>query len=360
MIIKRIVNFKLMKMEEIRKKFMLDMYNLIEVVEKYNRMIKVVWNFYGRLLDIDQKELKKINLTTIKKFAQFLEKDPAIMEIATLLGRFKGVSQKFEEIIYEKLIIKQVWKQIRTWPEEIVGATEGKELEHMFPFELVYLSRPELKPIFYKKFFEGKLTQFEFLSLDLAPEKVIDPEVINVSLPLEQGPFIVCIDNSASMKGAAEYIAKALCLAISKIALQEKRDCYLINFATGFNVIDLNKNAKSIVSLSEFLSKTFDGYTNLDLALEHVFETMSNKRYFNADLLLISDFIAKPLDEEIIQQMQFLRESRNRFHGVEIGTMGDKILKSAFDNVWVYDPKDPFTSDKIIERLRSEFDSKLN
>ena len=44
----------------------------------------------------------------------------------------------------------------------------------------------------------------------------------------QRGPFIVCVDTSGSMGGYPEECAKALFLALLKVAMDEKRGCYLL------------------------------------------------------------------------------------------------------------------------------------
>lgn len=198
---KKIFDYRLILIEEKRLKFSQELYNSIEMVKKSEKSLKTVWNFFGKIVDFNFEAKKGINLKVIEKFSQILEKNPSINEVAKLLGRLKGESNLLEQNLSEKIVIKTEQQPIGNNPEEIVGVTESKDLEHMLPFELVYLSTPQLKPIFYKKYVESKLNTFEFISLDDVP--VEEKEIIKTEKPVpkDRGPIVICLDTSASMMG---------------------------------------------------------------------------------------------------------------------------------------------------------------
>ncbi|WFG96837.1 two-component regulator system yiem receptor component protein [Spiroplasma citri] len=358
-LIKRINDYRFAKIEELRTKFMQDLYNKVEIYNKANSLLKTVWNFFGKIWN--PTELKKgVNMSAIDKFAKFLETNPAIMEIATLLGRFQGESNLIEQRILEEIVMDYEWKPIGSSPEEIIGATESKDLEHMFAAELVLLKDPVLKYIFYKKYIEGKLTTFEFLSQDKVPKEQIKLRTIETYVPEEKGPIILSIDTSSSMRGSPEQIAKALALAIAKIALGEHRPCYMINFSKSLDVYNLSSLKDSLPKLIEFLSKSFAGDTNVEPALEHTLTVMDSNEYFNADLLLISDFLISDLSPELITKINLLKQRRNRFHAIVIGTMGAENVETIFNNAWIYDPRDPFASELIIASLTGQIVNKYD
>ncbi len=350
-LIKRINDYRFAKIEELRTKFMKDLYNKVEIYNKVNSLLKTVWNFFGKIWNPVEPK-KGVNMSAIDKFAKFLENNPAIMEIATLLGRFQGESNLIEQRILEEIVMDYEWKQIGSSPEEIIGATESKDLEHMFPTELALLKDPVLKYIFYKKYIEGKLTTFEFLSRDKVPKEQIKLRTIETYVPEEKGPIILSIDTSSSMRGSPEQIAKALALAIAKIALAEYRPCYMINFSKSLDVYNLSSLKDSLPKLIEFLSKSFAGDTDIEPALEHTLIVMDSNEYFNADLLLISDFLTSDLSPDLITKINLLKQRRNRFHSIVIGTMGSENVETIFNNAWIYDPRDPFASERIIASLK--------
>ncbi|WP_368486202.1 VWA domain-containing protein [Spiroplasma sp. DGKH1] len=359
-LIKRIADYRFAKIEELRNKYLQELYNRIEIMQKTNKLLKTVWNFFGLMWNPEENLTKSLKMEAIEKFAEFLKQNPAIMEIATLLGRYQGESKLIEERLAEEIVMDYEWQPIGNSPEEIVGATESKDLEHMFPAELVLLKDPVLKYIFYKKFIEGKLTTFEFISQDQVPVEKIKLNIVKTRVPEEKGPIILCIDTSSSMRGNPEQIAKALSLAIAKIALQEKRPCYMINFSTNLDVYDFSSVRNSVPNLIKFLSKSFSGSTDIEPAINHALNVMEKNEYFNADLLMISDLLTSDLSERTTAKINQLKLRRNRFHAIVIGTMGHESAASAFDNAWIYDPRDPFASERIIASLTDQVGTKYN
>ena len=63
-----------------------------------------------------------------------------------------------------------------------------------------------------------------------------------------KGPMILCIDTNGSMNGTPEYIAKAIALYFATQSMKEKRKCFLINFSTSIETLELtNENGLKIL-----------------------------------------------------------------------------------------------------------------
>lgn len=354
-LIKRVVDNKLALINDLRKEYLRVIYDQIAIIKKFRQLSGFIWNFFGRFWDGDVKEIEKLNLKQIYQLAKFLQDDPTIMTIARLLGRLKGQSDRLEAITTESVTIEYEIRPAGKWPEEVVGITESDNLEHLLAIELVNLNIKKLQPIFLKKFVEKKLSTFEFISKDLVAVETIEKTIENKPIPEDEGPFILCIDTSASMSGQPEYIAKALCLAIVRIALKQKRDCYMINFSDKLEVFDLTKVSSSLKILVKFLSHSFHASTNVTPALLQTIKVMDYKKYLNGDLLIISDFLTIDLDSNVINTIKFLKEERaNRFHAITIGCNGNEKITKHFDNNWIYDPKNPFTQNDIIAKMEEK------
>ncbi|WP_338961017.1 MULTISPECIES: VWA domain-containing protein [unclassified Spiroplasma] len=352
LIVQRIVNYKLFETMQMRQKYLTMWSNNIKIINEVRHIIGFAWNFFGRFWEGDLNDFKKINLNTIIQYGEILNKNPAIIEIARLLGRWKGISGLTEKQIHQKVQIEYELKPLGKWPEEIVGITEGKDLEHLLPLELVNFAIPELNAIFYKKFVEEKLAITEFESMDLVATEHLVEEVVEVPIPESEGPFILCIDTSKSMSHSPEIIAKSIALAISKIALQEKRPCYMINFSGKFETYDLSNLVSSIPNLIHFLGHSFKGHTNINPAISHALTIMQSKTYHNADLLVVSDFLSANITKNNINLMLQLKAKANRFHAINIDSSTlPNNFKKYFTNYWHYDPRDPFAARKIALNL---------
>ena len=76
---------------------------------------------------------------------------------------------------------------------------------------------------------------------------------------------MLCIDTSGSMIGKREMVAKSVALYMANTAVSQKRACYLINFSTNVNSLDLTKIVKTFLN---FL-KNFNSGTDVQPALRH-------------------------------------------------------------------------------------------
>ncbi|WP_375317349.1 VWA domain-containing protein [Spiroplasma endosymbiont of Virgichneumon dumeticola] len=352
LIIERVINYKLFETTQIRQKYLAMWGNNIKIINETRSLIGFAWNFFGRFWEGNLNDFKKINLNTLIQYGEILKQNPAIIEIARMLGRWKGTSDLTEKQVHEKIQIEYEMKPLGKWPEEVVGITEGRDLEHLLPLELVNLAIPELNAIFYKKFVEEKLAITEFESMDLVATEHIVKEIIEVPIPESEGPFILCIDTSKSMANSPEIIAKSIALAITKIALLDKRPCYMINFSGIFETYDLSSVASSIPNLIHFLGHSFKGQTNINPAFSHALTVMQTKEYRNCDLLLISDFLGANISNNNFNIIQSLKVKGNRFHAINIASsMLNNNWKKYFTNYWYYDPRDPFAARKIALNL---------
>lgn len=182
---------------------------------------------------------QRVNFDLLKRYATLLEKDKALLELAEMLGRMRKAQEELEEEIFTNTILKPEWKMEHAHKSELVGIHESDDLGSMIPSEIALLGSPELETVFFKKYTEKKLQTFEYQSRS---KTFTEEEIQNKRLkakPLDKGPIIICVDTSASMNGTPEQVAKTLCFALLKIAIQENRKCYLISFSTGIQTLNL-------------------------------------------------------------------------------------------------------------------------
>jgi uncharacterized protein with von Willebrand factor type A (vWA) domain len=67
-------------------------------------------------------------------------------------------------------------------------------------------------------------------------------------------------------------------------------------------------------------------------------DLMMGDKYKNADLVVLSDFIAPKQSDEMIAQVEKLKQHKNRFHAVSLSKYGNPQLMSMFDHCWSYHP----------------------
>ncbi|AKX34012.1 two-component regulator system yiem receptor component protein [Spiroplasma litorale] len=351
MLTKRILDFRMKAVEDLRYNYLVEVYSIIKNYGRYAKIYKTMYDVFGKLANIED-ELKNQNIESISRFAEFLYKDPSILRIAELLGRLNGEDDLMEKNITEQIVTYPTYKKLPYNPEEIVGLTTSKDIERLLPMEFASLFDEDFEIVFFKKYIESQLQTFLFESNERVIEHDIEEVEYEAPIPLEQGKFIICIDTSGSMEGAGEYISKALALAVSKVALKEERDLLFINFANEY-VDEFSINAKhlNIKKLLDFLSKSFYGRTNSKKAFLKMVEKMHTEEFRRADLIMISDFMMDSPPNSIRKKIAELKENYNRFHSLVVGTMPNVETQEVFDNVMYYDPNDPYATTQIVKSL---------
>lgn len=353
-LIQRIYAFRYRKIQEKRDKYLRQLFNTIKILQEHQELLKTTFDFFGRFWDLTNVSLRKLDFGLLTKFAQYLEQTPAIMEIARLLGRWAGISELIEERVYQKISIQTTQDLVGRWPEEIIGITHSRDLERLIYREYGLTLDPLLWLIFAKKYVEGQLLTREFVSWELVPYVTIVNEKVAINIPEEAGPVIIALDTSRSMQGISEAIAKAITLAILKIAFNQKRPCYIINFATTINCFDFSDQNARISDFIKFLSLGFNSNTNIEPALKQAVFMMGQGTFRNADLIMLSDLAAPDISDDLATEIRRLQWERNRFQAIVFGKHPQERLKKIFNHAWYYNANKPFTQSDIIEQLYQE------
>lgn len=194
--------------------------------------------------------------------------------------------------------------------EEIVGVYLGKDIEHALPQEIALLSDDDTSVLFDMKFVEGRLMCLEMEGTQSRAHDVEEEITAEVEEEEKLGPVIICIDTSGSMQGAPETIAKAVTLYMATRAMSQQRDCYLINFSTGIETLDLSGQI-GMAKVMAFLRRSFHGGTDAGPALTHALGMMSKEKYEQSDLLIISDFIMASLPESLAEKISGAKANKN-------------------------------------------------
>lgn len=329
---------QVIELESSKEKVYADLYQRMETLRRMDQMTESGDEAsVGRLWDMASAKLSKSDFETMKRHAEFLKKHQGLQEIAEQLGR---MASQVEDPSLDRSPTEQpqvVEEKSDKATDDIVGIHPSDDLNRLLPNETLFLAYPELEVIFYKHLIDKRLMNYRMQGKSRTLRKVRAQAADPSSLDMEKGPFIICIDASGSMKGLPEQSAKAMAYALMQIALAEDRDCFVVLFSTQAIVYELTRQ-DGLREASDFLSYTFHGGTDLDLAMEKAIEQMNGERYKNADLIVLSDFIAPKQNEEILQQVQALKERKNRFHAVTLSRYGNPELMSMFDHCWHYHP----------------------
>ena len=284
---------------------------------------------------------KKINIATINHYFQMIKNNKVLMDICDILGKSK---QEETETYKEKITELVSYSYTQTMPtkrykEEISGVKLGNDLENLLPQEFALLNDPDLEIFFDLKFVENRLFCFEkhgYISYAQEKWREIEKEIEkerSKEVDEQKGPIIICVDTSGSMNGNPEIVAKALTLMLAARARKEKRACFLINFSSSVDTMDLS-NSKGITLLNNFLEMSFGGGTDVDIALKEGLKQMDKNNYKKADLIAISDGCFMMSDNTIQNKINQKRKEENKFYLLDVN--GNSGAKELFDKHWVY------------------------
>lgn len=270
-------------------------------------------------------------------YAKFLRKHSGLKEIANELGRMANQVDDPDLQITPAADFEVVEEHSDEATDDIVGIHESDDLSKMLPNETMFLAYPELEVIFYKHLVDKRLMNYRTSGKARTLRKINAQTPAHSDVEVEKGPFIVCVDASGSMSGFPEQCAKAIAYALMQIAMAEKRDCYVILFSTEQITYELTKK-DGLREASDFLSYTFHGGTDFEPVLEACIELMHSDKYRNADMVVLSDFIAPKQSDEMIAKVEDLKAKHNRFHAVSLSKYGNPDLLDIFSHNWSYHP----------------------
>lgn len=257
-----------------------------------------------------------IDIAKIKQYLKTLQSSKHLRTIADLLGR----GRQDGDALGASTMGDSSVKPSNKYKEEMCGVTLGRDLANLLPQELAMLNDPDLELLFDLKYIQNRLFCFEKQGFD-TPKKT-------------KGAMIICVDTSSSMQGTPEYIAKALTLYLATKADMQSRACYLINFSSTIETIELSgKDGRA--KLLGFLTMSLNGGTDVEPALIEGLEKMQEDDFVQSDLIVITDGWFGAISSDLEKQAQDQRHNGNRFYLLDIdGTYGTHTY---FDTHWVYD-----------------------
>ncbi|MEG3129083.1 ATPase RavA stimulator ViaA [Pantoea cypripedii] len=290
----------------------------------------------GRLWDMSKAPLQHGDYELIVQYGDFLAQQPELMKLAQQLGR----SREAKAVPSQDAPLEEFHQLVRepdNVPEEVSGIHQSDDVLRLLPPELATLSISELELEFYRRLVEKRLLTYRLQGEAWHEKVTLRPVSHQQHEEQPRGPFIVCVDTSGSMGGFNERCAKAFCLALLKVALADKRRCYIMLFA--HEVIGYELTADNgIEQAIRFLSQRFRGGTDLAACLAAVVARMEGSLWQEADAVIVSDFIAQRLPEEIVNAVkQRQRHNQQRFHAVAMSAHGKPGILRIFNHIWRFD-----------------------
>jgi uncharacterized protein with von Willebrand factor type A (vWA) domain len=170
--------------------------------------------------------------------------DPSLRRIGELAGRFRRVAQS-----------RQRRKTVHGL-DDVVGVEPGGDVARLLPHERATLAVPELELDTLRRLVERQTLCRAHQSTE----------------PVGQGPIIVTLDESGSMKGEKAHTAKALALALAWLARQQKRWAALVAYSgdTGERLLGLPPGRWDEAALADWLAAFLGGGSDLDVPVREL------------------------------------------------------------------------------------------
>ena len=237
---------------------------------------------------------KEENLRRENRFLRSIPKD--LLKLAKLIGRSGSVD--FKPSGHFPTAAKS----------DITGITIGDNLSSLLPSETALLSCPATQPTFYHNYVEKRLQIFASASSGNAP------------VTHQDGPVIICLDTSGSMRGEKVEIACNLTMAITIIAQRRKRDVLVVKYSDWHFLFKVTKLSRQREDLEKFLS-SYQGRGNAENELfRWLFKDIlpNEKAFDTADILCITDFGWEPLNDYTIKLIESFKRKGMIFYGLNV------------------------------------------
>ena len=237
---------------------------------------------------------KEENLRRENRFLRSIPKD--LLKLAKIIGRSGSVD--FKPSGHFPTAAKS----------DITGITIGDNLSSLLPSETALLSCPATQPTFYHNYVEKRLQIFASASSGNAP------------VTHQDGPVIICLDTSGSMRGEKVEIACNITMAITIIAQRRKRDVLVVKYSDWHFLLKVTKLSRQREDLEKFLS-SYQGRGNAENELfRWLFKDIlpNEKAFYTADILCITDFGWTPLNDYTIKLIESFKRKGMIFYGLNV------------------------------------------
>ena len=248
--------------------------------------------------------LTRMDAAARMELAKRIRRNSALKELADKVGRFV------------RLALAEQAQKIVHGVDEVHNVETGDDIHRVLPSELMYLADDDLDILFFMKFAEKKLLQYQLRGT----EKVA------------RGAIICMIDSSGSMYGSRETWAKAVGIALLHIAAKQGRDFYGIIFSSQHDPLIEFYFPKGIAKPHEvldFAEAAYHGGTDFMVPINRSVEVL--KEQFNSDnaqkgdLVMVTDGEA-PVNEEWLDRYQNAKKELNfRMYSCLIGVHSDTL-----------------------------------
>lgn len=281
----------------------------------------------GQGWDLHRVALHRAKLGDLERYAALLRRHRDIDRLKELLGRMEGDRDRRTSSDSQSLT-------------ETHSLIFSGDVQRMLPQEMVNLADERLKLLFYARMCERRL-----LTYQLRGKEFRDGE------RKRGGPVVALIDCSGSMSGEPELAAKALLLALSRRLSEERRPLRALMFSVDVESYDLySPGGRS--QLLDLLCQTFGGGTDFDAALRQGIKSLSEPEWQGADILFITDGLARIRDRGCLHDWNCLKERQGcRIFTVLVGGTEPGGLQRISDQVFLMSRQGEWSGGSLLQEF---------
>jgi len=281
----------------------------------------------GQGWDLHRVGLHRAKLGDLEKYASLLRRHRDVDRLKELLGRMEGDRER------------KASSDSQAFTETHSLIFSG-DVQRMLPQEMVNLADERLKLLFYARMCERRLLTYQLRGREMGDE-----------VRKRGGPVVALLDSSGSMSGEPELAAKALLLALSRRLCEERRPLRALMFSMDVECYDLyDPSGRS--QFLELLCQTFGGGTDFDAALRQGIKSLSEPEWQGADILFITDGLAKIKDRGCLHDWNCLKEKQGcRIFTVLVGGTEPGGLQRISDQVFLMSRQGEWSGGSLLREL---------
>jgi uncharacterized protein with von Willebrand factor type A (vWA) domain len=239
--------------------------------------------------DADQQKIAEV-------FSQ-IKNNPTLREIIRLAGRYRRSAQAHQR------------QKVTHGNDEMVGVTLDGDVGRLVPTELAALTDELLELDAMRRLVERQSMCREYQGVESQ----------------DQGPIVVCVDESDSMNDDRVCQAKAFALAMAWIARHQKRWICLIGYSGGTtgNLLVIPPGKSDESELIEWLIHFYGGGTTMDVPLAELPTTYWDQIKAprgKTDLVLITDAIVRVPNEMRVNFLKWKEAEKVKVISLIIGS----------------------------------------
>ena len=167
-------------------------------------------------------------------------------------------------------------RKIHGVPSEVYSVEQGNDLARLLPSEQVLLCEPV----------------FEIAALERIASRRAAQYAVRGTTKVSKGPLVIALDESGSMGGEKNEWAKAAAVALSRVAMEEKRPVCVVHYSTStvLQPLPSGDTGALLKMIRHFLGRGTAIGLALGVAVQQV-RDLAQKGQKGADVILVTDGI---------------------------------------------------------------------